>query len=488
MRLALVVALFAASSCKTHPPAQSPSQGSQGQFRFSPRPNRAAEIHWRAWDPSVFADAQRTGKPILLSLAAIWCHWCHVLDETTLSDPRVIAELNGKFIPVRVDADQHPDIERRYILGGWPTVAVLTAKGEIVDGGTYVPTDQFLALLQSSLEALAAGGPALEAKLARHRSRFNPAQPGPVDDTIVEGVTRNLIGAFDPQNGGFGGYPKFPQGAAVELLFEVGETDLARRSLDAMLKLEDPVEHGFYRYATRPDWTAPHYEKMLSTNADLLSACTRAFAGTHDPRYKEIATRTVQWLRKTLFDEATGSLWASQDADEHYYSLDAAGRAPLPKPYIDKTLLADRASRAVVALAEAGETDFARRALDAVMRLKGKDGRIAHCAGVRGQLADQAWTALALTRLGRTDEAAQLVKATEGLRGDNGAYYDADAIDLGYLATRAQPLDANVALARAMQANEATRPQAQKILQAFAGRYLFEGFEAASYALAIRKP
>jgi hypothetical protein len=122
------------------------------------------------------------------------------------------------------------------------------------------------------------------------------------------------------------------------------------------------------------------------------------------------------------------------------------------------------------------------------MRLKGKDGRIAHCAGVRGQLADQAWTALALSKVGRTDEAVQLIKATEGLRGDNGAYYDADATDQGYLATRAQPLDANVALARAMQANEATRAQAQKVLQAFAGRYLFEGFEAASYALAIRKP
>jgi hypothetical protein len=120
VRLLLLIVLFA---CKP-----------TAQFRFSPRPNHAAEIHWRAWDKGVFGGK----KPIFLSLSAIWCHWCHVLDETALSDPRVITRLNRDFIPVRVDADQHPDVERRYILGGWPTVAVLTPDGDIVDGATYL--------------------------------------------------------------------------------------------------------------------------------------------------------------------------------------------------------------------------------------------------------------------------------------------------------------------------------------------------------------
>src|SRR5579864_1815929 len=95
LMLALAVAL--AANCRSREPPPS--------FRFSPRPNRAAEIRWRAWSPAVFADARASGRPILLSLSAIWCHWCHVLDETTLSDERVIARLNADFVPVRVDAD-----------------------------------------------------------------------------------------------------------------------------------------------------------------------------------------------------------------------------------------------------------------------------------------------------------------------------------------------------------------------------------------------
>jgi uncharacterized protein YyaL (SSP411 family) len=484
----LLVAALALSACKPKAPAPSTTAS---QFRFSPRPNRAAEIHWRAWDPSVFADAQRTGRPILLSLAAIWCHWCHVLDETTLSDPRVIATLNRDFIPVRVDADQHPDIERRYILGGWPTVAVLTARGEIVDGGTYVPPDAFVQLLSTARETIQAGGPALETKLAQHRLRFNPAQPAPLDASIVDGVTRNLISAADPVNGGFGGQQKFPQGAAVELLLDVGETDLARRALDAMLRLEDPVEHGFYRYATRPDWSAPHYEKMLSTNAELLSAYAHGFASTKDPRYRDAALRTAAWMEKTLLDGATGALWASQDADEHYYSLGADARALQKAPYIDRTLLADRAARAAVALADAADAlaapqlrATAARALDGVLALRGSDGRVQHCAGVKGQLADQAWTALALARLGRADDARKLLAASASLRGENGAWYDADPDPLGYLRTRDQPLEPNAALALAQLA-VSDKPGAQKTLEAFTGVYLFHGFDAALYARAV---
>jgi len=485
VRLTLVL-LIALAACKQGAPVPASSP-----FRFSPRHNRAAEIHWRAWDASVFADAQRSGRPILLSLAAIWCHWCHVLDETTLSDERVIALLNRDFIAVRVDADQHPDIERRYILGGWPTVAVLTARGEIVDGGTYVAPDAFLSLLRGAASAIRAGGVELNDKVARHRARFDPGRPAPLDEGIVEGVTRSLAGAADPVNGGFGGFQKFPQGAAVELLLDVGETDLARRALDAMLRLEDPVEHGFYRYATRPDWSAPHYEKMLSTNAELLSAYAHGYAATKDARYKDAALRTAAWLRKRLFDEKTGALWASQDADEHYYPLDAAARAQSPPPPIDRTLLADRAARAVVALHEASTAldapdldAFAARALDAVLRLRGADGRVAHCAGVAGQLADEAWTALALARLGRVDEAKKLVGAAASLRAPNGGWYDAEPGDLGYLSTRDQPLDANAAMAAAQLAVGDTAG-AKKTLEAFGASYLLHGFDAAAYARAV---
>ena len=114
------------------------------EFRFSPRPNRAAEIKWRPWGEPAFAEARRLGRPVLLSLSAVWCHWCHVMDETSYSDPRVIAAVNEHFVPIRVDNDRHPDVNRRYNMGGWPTTAFLAPSGDVLTGGTYLPPEQML--------------------------------------------------------------------------------------------------------------------------------------------------------------------------------------------------------------------------------------------------------------------------------------------------------------------------------------------------------
>lgn len=103
-------------------------------FRFSPRPNRAHEIDWRPWGEPAFAEAHWLGRPILLSLSAVWCHWCHVMDETSYSDPRVVAAVNVHFVPIRVDNDRHPDVNRRYDMGGWPTTVFLAASGDPITG------------------------------------------------------------------------------------------------------------------------------------------------------------------------------------------------------------------------------------------------------------------------------------------------------------------------------------------------------------------
>ena len=100
-------------------------------FRFSPRPNRAAEIGWRPWSEKAFQEAQVADKPVLLAISAVWCHWCHVMDETSYSDPEVIRLINERYVPIRVDNDERPDVNRRYNMGGWPTTAFLTPDGEI---------------------------------------------------------------------------------------------------------------------------------------------------------------------------------------------------------------------------------------------------------------------------------------------------------------------------------------------------------------------
>src|SRR5487761_1920450 len=109
-------------------------------FRFSPRDNRANEIAWSPWSPAAFERASNEKKPILLSISAVWCHWCHVMDETSYSDPDVIALINERFVPVRVDNDERPDINARYNMGGWPTTAFLPPeqmRRALADVATY---------------------------------------------------------------------------------------------------------------------------------------------------------------------------------------------------------------------------------------------------------------------------------------------------------------------------------------------------------------
>ena len=116
-------------------------------FRFSPRPNRAAEIGWRPWGEKAFQEAQVADKPVLLAISAVWCHWCHVMDRTTYSDPDVAALINERYVPVRVDTDLRPDINDRYNQGGWPTTVFLTPSGHVLYGGTYLPAEQLIGVL-----------------------------------------------------------------------------------------------------------------------------------------------------------------------------------------------------------------------------------------------------------------------------------------------------------------------------------------------------
>src|SRR5438876_3874489 len=117
------------------------------EFHFSPRPNRASEINWHPWSQGAFDQARQTGRPILLSISAVWCHWCHVMDETTYSHPAVIDLINREYVPVRVDNDVRPDINQRYNMGGWPSTAFLTPSGDILTGATYMPPDQMASAL-----------------------------------------------------------------------------------------------------------------------------------------------------------------------------------------------------------------------------------------------------------------------------------------------------------------------------------------------------
>src|SRR4030088_598745 len=112
------------------------------RFRFSPRPNRAREITWRGWGDAAFAEARERDVPVLLAISAVWCHWCHVMDETTFSEVGVIDLVNREYVPVRFDNDVRPDINQRYNMGRWPTTACLTRQGGNLTGAACRPLYQ----------------------------------------------------------------------------------------------------------------------------------------------------------------------------------------------------------------------------------------------------------------------------------------------------------------------------------------------------------
>src|SRR2546429_1567181 len=173
----------------------------ESKFLFSPRPNRADEIRWREWGEDAFREAKETGKPVLLSLSAVWCHWCHVMDETSYSDEGVISFINEHFIPVRVDNDQRPDVNARYNMGGWPTTAFLTPDGEILAGATYVPPDQMKDLLPKVNVHYRSNRDEVTQKVAEARLRRAAAQgeqsPGELTAGIFDDVLQNVVSNYD---------------------------------------------------------------------------------------------------------------------------------------------------------------------------------------------------------------------------------------------------------------------------------------------------
>src|SRR5438094_8390873 len=191
------------------------------EFHFSPRPNRASEVNWHAWSPGAFEEARETGRPILLSISAVWCHWCSVIDATTCAHPSAIEIINRDYVPVRVDNDVRPDINQRYNMGGWPTTAFLTASGDILTGATYLPPDQ----MASALVRVAGYYRGNQAEIAsrvleaRKRAASGVARSaGELEPRLVDEILEAVKNAYDTEYGGLGGASKVPQADASVVL------------------------------------------------------------------------------------------------------------------------------------------------------------------------------------------------------------------------------------------------------------------------------
>ncbi len=484
-------------------------------FRFSPRPNQAAAIHWRDWGEEPFAEARRQNKPVLLAISAVWCHWCHVMDETSYSVPEIIDAINERFIPIRVDTDARPDVNRRYNMGGWPSTAFLTPDGEILHGGTYMAPEVMYKHSLIVADMWRDKREELLGRLAENRAKEEQARApklGDLSPDIVESVGALVRGQYDPLHGGFGREPKFPQPFLLRFLLDEYRRHeqpelraMATKTLTAMAAggVFDRIEGGFFRYATMRDWNEPHYEKMLEDNAELLALYVDAHALFPDEGYDRVAREVVRWMDAALYQAETGLWSGSQDADEEYYALDAPSRANRGAPFVDRTLYTSPNALAAAACLRAGDVlrDAAlrERGLRAVRaiesRMRGADGALHHVDDGSGRrlpdlLADVAAHLHALLDAGEPDAAAALAsRMRERLEAPEGGFYDRpDEPAPGRLARRERPIEDNAAAASALlrlaaiTGDDGWRESALRALRSFVGEYRQWGHFAASYA------
>ncbi len=299
-----------------------------------------SRVKWWGWCKEAFEAAEREDKPVLVDVGAVWCHWCHVMDERTYNDEEVAEFINKHFIPVKVDRDERPDVDRRLqeaaqlISGqsGWPLTVFMTPKGQVIWAATYLPPRREMGL-PGMLEVLEAVLRAYREKrgevekfhedLARELKKWHSPSPGEPRREGQAEVLAALATSFDEEYGGFGGAPKFPPITQLELLMMRHFYDgvgiygkMAERTLDAMALggVYDQLLGGFFRYSTDRSWLIPHYEKLLIDNAELLAVYTKAYRQFGKALYKRTAEGIVKWLDEFM-RAPEGGYYASQDAD-----------------------------------------------------------------------------------------------------------------------------------------------------------------------------
>ncbi|MEF8775624.1 MAG: DUF255 domain-containing protein [Haloarculaceae archaeon] len=357
----------------------------------------ATNVEWREWGQDAFEEAERAGKPVLLALTTAWCAECREMDETTYTDPRIAANLNDGFVPVRVDADRRPRVRDRYNMGGFPSTVFATPSGQVIAGATVLGPDGFREILDSVREAWEAKGE--DAGSIPRALRDAEPPGGDLDSRAEEAMIEQLLTAYDGEFGGWGTDVKFPLPRTIEFAL-VRARDQATRTLEAVrTHLFDTSDGGFYRFAARRNWRDVRREKLTDENAALLRAFAIAYRYTGEEAYRDTAVRTLAYLTAEGW---TGQAFAAaQGGDEAYYGREPAAREDADPPPVDETVLADRNGLAIDACCwfhaytdDERAATFARRARDHVAEtLVADDGRVAHYDGpeaAAGLLLDQA--------------------------------------------------------------------------------------------------
>jgi len=435
--------------------------------------NEQSRIDWQPWSDSIFDTARKEKRFVLLDLGAVWCHWCHVMEEITYRDPRVISLIKSHYIAVRVDQDSRPDLSNRYEDYGWPATVVFNTDGsEIVKRQGYIPPKPMVSLLQAIIDD-PSPGPSIVAEVP-----LEPNKDGDLTETQRAALRKVLRDSYDPKNQGWGTIHKYLNWDIIEYCngeAARGDDDakrMARATLDAQRQLIDPVWGGVYQYSTDGDWKHPHFEKIMQMQAENLRSYAQSYALWKDTAYRDAAQKIRSYLNNFL-KSPEAAFYTSQDADlvpgEHsadYFALSDAARRARGVPRIDTHQYARENGWAINALATlygvtGDETALAEatRAADWTISQRSlPDGGFRHDAENSGgpYLGDSAsMTRAFLTLYGVTGDRKWLSAAEKtaqyietNFRGDIGYITYPQAV-AGKLQPRPQ-VDENVAIARTM--------------------------------------
>ncbi|TDC70208.1 thioredoxin domain-containing protein [Streptomyces hainanensis] len=302
----------------------------------------ANPVDWWPWGDEAFDEARRRGVPVLLSVGYASCHWCHVMARESFEDPAVAEFLNERFVPVKVDREERPDVDSVYMdavqaatgQGGWPMTVFMTADGEPFYFGTYFPPEprgglpSFRQLLEGVDSAwrdrrgeVAQVAARITGDLAGRELPYEASAPPTAEDLAV--AVSGLAGEFDEEHGGFGGAPKFPPPMALEFLLRHHARTAApealrivERTCEAMARggLYDQLGGGFARYTVDAEWVLPHFEKMLYDNALLGRLYTHLWRTTGSAFARRIALETADFLVRELRTDE-GGFGSALDAD-----------------------------------------------------------------------------------------------------------------------------------------------------------------------------
>ncbi|MGA0562001.1 thioredoxin domain-containing protein [Ancylobacter sp. VNQ12] len=298
-------------------------------------------VDWWQWQPEAFEEAQRTGRPILLSIGYAACHWCHVMAHESFEDEATAAVMNELFVNIKVDREERPEVDQIYmsalqqlgVQGGWPMTMFLDPEGAPFWGGTYFPREAkygqpaFTEVLKTMANAYASGDPRItsnrEALLGRLRQKARPAGKVVIGENELDDVATRILGIMDDEHGGLQGSPKFPNTPFLELLWRAYERtgrerfrNAALHALDGMSEggIYDHIGGGYSRYSVDERWLVPHFEKMLYDNAQILDLLGLAYSETLADLFRARAEETVGWLQREMLTTG-GAFAASLDAD-----------------------------------------------------------------------------------------------------------------------------------------------------------------------------